>query len=201
MPLRASAAILDERSLPRFWLPACLQRIHATGADIVKFATMANDITGGLLAGASQFVHGRQSVTGPSGGPPAPLLLTGTQLGLPYPASICMLLTCLLALCVTLWAMPSDVAPVSGAHAALCTSHHIPRTPRLSAPLAADAYRVLSVLRRCPVPCIALAMGERGQITRLLAPKYGGFLTFGALSPDRVSGVLSSARCTGCAPR
>lgn len=50
-----------------------------------------------------------------------------------------------------------------------------------------DAHRVLSVLRRCPVPCIALAMGERGQITRLLAPKYGGFLTFGALSPDRSS--------------
>ncbi|EFN57759.1 hypothetical protein CHLNCDRAFT_143054 [Chlorella variabilis] len=50
-----------------------------------------------------------------------------------------------------------------------------------------DAHRVLSVLRRCPVPCIALAMGERGQISRLLAPKYGGFLTFGALSPDRAS--------------
>lgn len=32
-------------------------------------------------------------------------------------------------------------------------------------------------------------MGERGQITRLLAPKYGGFLTFGALSPDRASGA------------
>ncbi|KAI3438702.1 hypothetical protein D9Q98_001122 [Chlorella vulgaris] len=76
-------------------LQELVERIHATGADIVKFATMANDIT--------------------------------------------------------------------------------------------DAYRVLSVLRRCPVPCIALAMGERGQITRLLAPKYGGFLTFGALSPDRVS--------------
>lgn len=53
---------------------------------------------------------------------------------------------------------------------------------------AADAWRVLSVLRACPVPCIALAMGERGQISRLLAPKYGGFLTFGALSPERASG-------------
>ncbi|KAI7844252.1 hypothetical protein COHA_002050 [Chlorella ohadii] len=50
-----------------------------------------------------------------------------------------------------------------------------------------DAWRVLSVLRACPVPCIALAMGERGQISRLLAPKYGGFLTFGALSPERAS--------------
>ncbi|KAL4546682.1 hypothetical protein Ndes2526B_g01887 [Nannochloris sp. 'desiccata'] len=36
-------------------------------------------------------------------------------------------------------------------------------------------------------PTIALAMAERGQITRILAPKYGGFLTFGALSPERQS--------------
>ena len=64
----------------------------------------------------------------------------------------------------------------------------------------ADAFRVLSVLRRCPVPCIALAMGERGQITRLLAPKYGGFLTFGALSPDRASGGPAQ-QGEGCAQR
>ena len=50
-----------------------------------------------------------------------------------------------------------------------------------------DAHRVLSVLRRAPVPTIALAMGERGQVARLLAPKYGGFLTFGALSQERAS--------------
>jgi 3-dehydroquinate dehydratase / shikimate dehydrogenase len=31
-------------------------------------------------------------------------------------------------------------------------------------------------------PTIALAMGERGVATRLLAPKLGGFLTFGALA-------------------
>jgi 3-dehydroquinate dehydratase/shikimate dehydrogenase len=30
-------------------------------------------------------------------------------------------------------------------------------------------------------------MGEKGQITRLLASKYGGFLTFAALSPERAS--------------
>jgi len=28
--------------------PTCLQRCYGAGADIVKFATMANDITGGL---------------------------------------------------------------------------------------------------------------------------------------------------------
>jgi 3-dehydroquinate dehydratase / shikimate dehydrogenase len=36
-------------------------------------------------------------------------------------------------------------------------------------------------------PTIALAMGERGVLTRLLAGKYGGHLTFGALSPERAS--------------
>ena len=30
-------------------------------------------------------------------------------------------------------------------------------------------------------PCIALCMGERGQPSRMLAAKYGGYLTFGAL--------------------
>lgn len=30
-------------------------------------------------------------------------------------------------------------------------------------------------------------MGERGQITRLLAAKYGGHLTFAALSAERAS--------------
>lgn len=36
-------------------------------------------------------------------------------------------------------------------------------------------------------PTIALAMGEKGQITRLLAAKYGGHLTFAALSDARAS--------------
>lgn len=30
-------------------------------------------------------------------------------------------------------------------------------------------------------------MGEKGVITRLLAAKYGGFLTFAALSPGKAS--------------
>ena len=49
---------------------------------------------------------------------------------------------------------------------------------------------MLRVLQRAVAsgqPTIALAMGERGQITRILAPKYGSFLTFGALSPERQS--------------
>ena len=36
-------------------------------------------------------------------------------------------------------------------------------------------------------PCIALAMGEKGLPSRILAPKYGSFLTFGALGKGRAS--------------
>ncbi|CAL8469064.1 g8605 [Coccomyxa elongata] len=36
-------------------------------------------------------------------------------------------------------------------------------------------------------PVIALAMGEKGLASRILAPKFGGFLTFGALSASRSS--------------
>eukprot|EP00889_Picochlorum_renovo_P003956 jgi/Picre1/30986/NNA_006344.t1 len=50
-----------------------------------------------------------------------------------------------------------------------------------------DANRVLSIVREASQdgPVIGLCMGEKGQATRILAPKYGGFLTFGALSPER----------------
>lgn len=37
------------------------------------------------------------------------------------------------------------------------------------------------------VPTIAIAMGERGLISRILAAKYGGFLTFGAIEAGVVS--------------
>ncbi|KIY95963.1 dehydroquinate dehydratase/ shikimate dehydrogenase [Monoraphidium neglectum] len=50
-----------------------------------------------------------------------------------------------------------------------------------------DAAAVLSLLQEKTGPTIALSMGERGQITRLLAAKYGGHLTFAALSADRAS--------------
>lgn len=36
-------------------------------------------------------------------------------------------------------------------------------------------------------PVIALAMGEKGVVSRLLAPKHGAFLTFGALSAEKAS--------------
>ncbi len=36
-------------------------------------------------------------------------------------------------------------------------------------------------------PTIALAMGEKGVITRILAAKFGGYLTFAAMSPEKAS--------------
>ena len=36
-------------------------------------------------------------------------------------------------------------------------------------------------------PVIALAMGERGVASRILAPKFGSYLTFGALSSEKAS--------------
>eukprot|EP00197_Chlamydomonas_leiostraca_P004102 CAMPEP_0202872118 /NCGR_PEP_ID=MMETSP1391-20130828/20452_1 /ASSEMBLY_ACC=CAM_ASM_000867 /TAXON_ID=1034604 /ORGANISM="Chlamydomonas leiostraca, Strain SAG 11-49" /LENGTH=542 /DNA_ID=CAMNT_0049553083 /DNA_START=98 /DNA_END=1726 /DNA_ORIENTATION=+ len=51
----------------------------------------------------------------------------------------------------------------------------------------ADSAAVLSLLQSPVAPTIALAMGEKGQIVRLLAAKYGGYLTFAALSPDKAS--------------
>ncbi|MEW5318268.1 MAG: hypothetical protein WDW38_009501 [Sanguina aurantia] len=50
-----------------------------------------------------------------------------------------------------------------------------------------DAARMLRLLEARSGPMIALSMGEKGSITRLLAGKYGGYLTFAALSPDRSS--------------
>eukprot|EP00198_Chlamydomonas_reinhardtii_P005010 XP_001694346.1 dehydroquinate dehydratase [Chlamydomonas reinhardtii] len=50
-----------------------------------------------------------------------------------------------------------------------------------------DAARMLDLLRNKDGPMIALSMGERGQIVRLLAAKYGGHLTFAAMSPERAS--------------
>ncbi len=51
---------------------------------------------------------------------------------------------------------------------------------------AADAWRVLGLLRRHggSRPLIALAMGAAGLLTRVLAPKFGAFLTFAALDAE-----------------
>lgn len=47
--------------------------------------------------------------------------------------------------------------------------------------------QVLALLQNKDGPTIALSMGEKGQIVRLLAAKYGGYLTFAAMSSERAS--------------
>ncbi|KAL3148664.1 hypothetical protein ABBQ38_014082 [Trebouxia sp. C0009 RCD-2024] len=50
-----------------------------------------------------------------------------------------------------------------------------------------DCARVLTLLKTSQGPCIALCMGDRGQPTRMLAAKYGGYLTFGSLGGGKES--------------
>ncbi|KAJ6853982.1 bifunctional 3-dehydroquinate dehydratase/shikimate dehydrogenase, chloroplastic-like isoform X1 [Iris pallida] len=53
-----------------------------------------------------------------------------------------------------------------------------------------DVARMFQVLVHCQerqVPMIGLCMGERGFISRLLCPKFGGYLTFGTLSAGKES--------------
>ncbi len=45
-----------------------------------------------------------------------------------------------------------------------------------------DAMRALDLLRTCKKPTIALAMGEAGVISRILAKKFGAYGTFAALT-------------------
>ena len=46
-------------------------------------------------------------------------------------------------------------------------------------------FRLLEQARRAGREMIAVAMGEAGLLTRILAPAHGAFLTFGALARDR----------------
>lgn len=47
-----------------------------------------------------------------------------------------------------------------------------------------DNLEVFEILRHQHKPTIALCMGEAGQISRILAPKFNAFLTFAALRPN-----------------
>lgn len=57
-----------------------------------------------------------------------------------------------------------------------------------------DTAAVLRVLRDARVPTIALAMGPRGVLTRVLAPKYGALLTYAAAGsgPEAAPGQVSA---------
>lgn len=50
-----------------------------------------------------------------------------------------------------------------------------------------ESLRMLDLLKEQTEPTIALSMGERGLPARLLAPKYGAYLTFGSLRAGRES--------------
>lgn len=50
-----------------------------------------------------------------------------------------------------------------------------------------DTVPMLRLLRDARTPTIGLSMGPRGVITRLLAPKFGGFLTYAAPAAGRES--------------
>ncbi|EFJ08617.1 hypothetical protein SELMODRAFT_269650 [Selaginella moellendorffii] len=53
---------------------------------------------------------------------------------------------------------------------------------------SANVFRVLAHTQlSLKVPTIALVMGQKGLISRLLSPKFGGFLTFGTLSSGKES--------------
>ena len=51
----------------------------------------------------------------------------------------------------------------------------------------ADNLRMFELLKNAHVPTIALCMGERGRISRILSPKFGGYLAFAAAEPGRES--------------
>ncbi|RWW29858.1 hypothetical protein GW17_00005599 [Ensete ventricosum] len=50
-----------------------------------------------------------------------------------------------------------------------------------------DVAPMFQVIVHCQVPMIGLVMGEKGLISRLLCPKYGGYLTFGTLGAGKES--------------
>ncbi|KAL6884509.1 hypothetical protein ACP4OV_010445 [Aristida adscensionis] len=50
-----------------------------------------------------------------------------------------------------------------------------------------DVSRMFQVMVHCQVPMIGLVMSERGLMSRVLAPKFGGYLTFGILDATKAS--------------
>ncbi|GLT60535.1 hypothetical protein SLA2020_332970 [Shorea laevis] len=50
-----------------------------------------------------------------------------------------------------------------------------------------DCARIFQITVHSQVPTIGIVMGERGLISRLLCPKFGGYLTYGALEAGAIS--------------
>ncbi|KAM6558465.1 hypothetical protein CsatA_027704 [Cannabis sativa] len=52
-----------------------------------------------------------------------------------------------------------------------------------------DVAPIFHMLTHCQVPLIATAVGSRGLISQLLAPKFGGFLVYGYLKSHPIPGL------------
>lgn len=50
-----------------------------------------------------------------------------------------------------------------------------------------DVARMFQITANSKVPIIGLVMGEKGLISRILCPKFGGYLTFGVMEAGKVS--------------
>ncbi|KAL5566203.1 hypothetical protein UlMin_029367 [Ulmus minor] len=52
-----------------------------------------------------------------------------------------------------------------------------------------EIRRIFRLFSCCQVPLIAYSTGERGLISQILSPKYGGFLVYGSMEGDSVPGL------------
>ncbi|KAF8394499.1 hypothetical protein HHK36_020709 [Tetracentron sinense] len=59
-----------------------------------------------------------------------------------------------------------------------------------------DLERIFHLLPHCQVPIIAYSTGDRGLISQLLCPKFGGFLVYGCMEGNSIPGLptLNSLR-------
>ncbi|XP_076948340.1 bifunctional 3-dehydroquinate dehydratase/shikimate dehydrogenase, chloroplastic-like [Bidens hawaiensis] len=56
-----------------------------------------------------------------------------------------------------------------------------------------ELSRIFHLLSHCQVPLIAYSTGERGLISQLLGPKFGGVLVYGSLEGNQVAGLPTLA--------
>ncbi|XP_065853571.1 bifunctional 3-dehydroquinate dehydratase/shikimate dehydrogenase, chloroplastic-like isoform X2 [Euphorbia lathyris] len=54
-----------------------------------------------------------------------------------------------------------------------------------------EINRIFQLISNCKVPIIAYSVGERGLISQILSPKYGGFLVYGSIEGSSILGVPS----------
>ncbi|XP_062084609.1 bifunctional 3-dehydroquinate dehydratase/shikimate dehydrogenase, chloroplastic-like [Humulus lupulus] len=53
--------------------------------------------------------------------------------------------------------------------------------------------RIFNLLSSCQVPLIAYSSGDRGLISQILSPKYGGFMVYGSMEGDSIPGLPTLA--------